>query len=81
MLRNATYWILVFINFRPPAARWFIAGLVFHPEYGGDTFLRNIGSHTDYTPEVGSILNYRCQNLWFYIRVHTSISEEDASVP
>jgi hypothetical protein len=32
----------------PPAARWFLARLIFEPE-DGDTFLRNVGSHTDYT--------------------------------
>jgi hypothetical protein len=32
-----------------PAARWFLAGLIFDPEDGGDTFHRNVGPHTDYT--------------------------------
>jgi hypothetical protein len=30
-----------------PAARWLPARLIFDPEDGGDTFLRNFGSHTD----------------------------------
>jgi hypothetical protein len=25
-----------------------LLGWFFHPEHGGDTFLRNVGSHTDY---------------------------------
>jgi hypothetical protein len=28
---------------------WFPARLIFDPEAGGDTFLRNVGSYTDYT--------------------------------
>jgi hypothetical protein len=28
-------------------ARWFLARLIFDPEDGGDTFFRNVGSHTD----------------------------------
>jgi hypothetical protein len=30
-------------------SRWFLARLIFDPEDGGDTFLRNVGSYTDYT--------------------------------
>jgi hypothetical protein len=30
------------------AAGWFLAWLIFYPEGGDDTFLRNFGSHTDY---------------------------------
>jgi hypothetical protein len=33
----------------PPATRWYLARLISGPEDGGDTFLRNICSHTDYT--------------------------------
>jgi hypothetical protein len=29
--------------------RWFPARLIFDPEDGGETFLRNVGSYTDYT--------------------------------
>jgi hypothetical protein len=29
--------------------RGFLARLIFDPEDGGDTFLRNVGSYTDYT--------------------------------
>jgi hypothetical protein len=29
--------------------RWFLVQLIFDLEDGGDTFLRNIGSHTEYT--------------------------------
>jgi hypothetical protein len=36
------------ISFWPPATRWFLARLILHPEDGSDTFLRNVGSHTDY---------------------------------
>jgi hypothetical protein len=32
-----------------PATRWIFGRLIFDPEDGGDTFLRNIGSHTHYT--------------------------------
>jgi hypothetical protein len=28
---------------------WFLARLIFDPEDGGDTFLRSVGSYTDYT--------------------------------
>jgi hypothetical protein len=31
------------------ATRWFLARLIFIPEDGRDVFLRNAGSHTDYT--------------------------------
>jgi hypothetical protein len=31
----------------PPAARWFLALLIFDPEDGGDMFHRNVGSHKD----------------------------------
>jgi hypothetical protein len=30
-------------------SRWFLARLIFDPEDGGNTFLRNVGSYTDYT--------------------------------
>jgi hypothetical protein len=29
-------------------ARWFLARLILDPEDGDDTFLRNVGSYTDY---------------------------------
>jgi hypothetical protein len=32
-----------------PCSRWFLARLIFDHEDGGDTFLRNVGSYTDYT--------------------------------
>jgi hypothetical protein len=32
-----------------PATRWFLGWLTFELEDSGDTFLRNVGSHTDYT--------------------------------
>jgi hypothetical protein len=40
-----------FISFLPRyrLARWFLARLIFDPEDGGDIFLRNVGSYTDYT--------------------------------
>jgi hypothetical protein len=31
------------------AAHWFLARPIFDPEDGGDTFLRKVGSHTNYT--------------------------------
>jgi hypothetical protein len=34
---------------KPPAACWLLALLIFDPEDGGDTSLRNVGSHVDYT--------------------------------
>jgi hypothetical protein len=40
--------------------------LIFYPEDGGDTFLRNVGSHSDYTayiPEDGDYHNCRCEEL------------------
>jgi hypothetical protein len=48
----------------PPATRWFLARLIFYPEDGGDTFLRNYNTRTTrrYIPE-DNILNYRCENL------------------
>jgi hypothetical protein len=30
-------------------SRWFLASGLFYPEDGGDTFLRNVGSHKIYT--------------------------------
>jgi hypothetical protein len=38
----------------------------FVPEYKGDTFLRNVGSHANYTT-LNPIHNYRCQNLKSYM--------------
>jgi hypothetical protein len=39
-----------------PATRWFPARQIFEPEDGGDTFLRNVGSHTRrYIPEDGNM--------------------------
>jgi hypothetical protein len=43
-----------------------LAWLIFDPEDGGDTFLRNVGSHEDYIAEYGSIHNYSCGNLKSY---------------
>jgi hypothetical protein len=31
-----------------PAARWFLSLLIFDPEDGGETILRNVGSHTEW---------------------------------
>jgi hypothetical protein len=48
-----------------PATRWFLDQLIFDPENGGDTFLRNIGSLRTtqrYIPEDSNIYNYRCEN-------------------
>jgi hypothetical protein len=32
----------------PPAARWFLARLIFNPEDGSDKFFRNVGVHKNY---------------------------------
>jgi hypothetical protein len=43
--------------------------LIFDPEVGCDTFLRNIGSHKDYKalhPDDSNIHLYRCENLKSY---------------
>jgi hypothetical protein len=40
IMKVAIFWQLV--------ARWFLAGLIFNPEDGGDTFLQNVRSYTEY---------------------------------
>jgi hypothetical protein len=35
----------IFSDTAPLAERWFLARLIFNPENGGDTFLRNNGSY------------------------------------
>jgi hypothetical protein len=43
---------------QPPAARWFLALLIFGPDDGSNTFLRNVGSHRTtrrYIPEDSNI--------------------------
>jgi hypothetical protein len=43
------------------SARWVLPWLIFDPEYGGGTFLRNVGSYTDtqrYIKEDGNIHTY-----------------------
>jgi hypothetical protein len=44
-------------------ARLFLARLIFYPENGGNTFLRNVGSHTDYAALYRKRYNYCCENL------------------
>jgi hypothetical protein len=39
-------------NVSPHAARWILALQIFDPKDGGDTFLRNVGSHMDYNKQV-----------------------------
>jgi hypothetical protein len=39
--------------------------LFFDAEVGGDTFLRNVRSHTNHID--GNIHNYRCENLRCYV--------------
>jgi hypothetical protein len=43
---------------RQNTAGWFLARLIFGLEDGFDTFLRNVGSYTDYTAPYHN--NYRC---------------------
>jgi hypothetical protein len=46
---NRHFGVTITLIFRvSPAARWFLAGLVFDPEDGDDTFLPNVGLHMDY---------------------------------
>jgi hypothetical protein len=40
---------LQFLESRYLLAHWFLARMIFDPEDGGDTFLRNVGSYTDCT--------------------------------
>jgi hypothetical protein len=47
---------------RMAAVCLFLAQQISDPEDGGDTFLRNVSSHMDYT-EDGNIHNYHCENL------------------
>jgi hypothetical protein len=47
-------------------SRWFLTRLIFGPEDGGDTFLRNVGSYTDYTVVYQgrcNFYNYHCEIL------------------
>jgi hypothetical protein len=56
-------------------SRWFLARGFFYPEDGGDTFLRNVGSHKSYTaphPEDGILHSRRCENLKSYITINFS---------
>jgi hypothetical protein len=51
-------------------SRWFLARGFFYPEDGGETFLRNVGSHKIYTaphPRHGILHSHRCENLKSYI--------------
>jgi hypothetical protein len=50
-----------------PPARWLLALLIFDLEDGGDTFLRNVGSHTDYTA--------LCPRRWHHSMKDQSITE------
>jgi hypothetical protein len=45
--------------------------LIFYPEDGSDTFLRNVGSHTDYTALFPRIWQHFCPGsfLFFHCRV------------
>jgi hypothetical protein len=81
MLNVAIFWDLVPCN----AERWFLGGLIFDPEEGGDTFLRNIGLRMTtrrYIPEDGNIHNYRCENLksWSFLS-RIPVSTNNTSVP
>jgi hypothetical protein len=64
--QNVAYcnYLIILLFSVSPVARWFLARLIFDTEDGGDTFLRNVISHTDYTalyPRCdGNIHNYRC---------------------
>jgi hypothetical protein len=47
-------------------ARWFLTLLIFDPEDGSDTFLRNVCSYTDYTaPED---VNFQCIQTNYKLR-------------
>jgi hypothetical protein len=48
----------------PHATRWFLLRQILESENGGDTFLRNVVSHTDYTALYARDGNIR------YTRVH-----------
>jgi hypothetical protein len=49
------------------ASRWFIVRLIFDPEDGSDTFLKNVGSYADYTTQHPRRWHsYRCENLKLY---------------
>jgi hypothetical protein len=57
---------------QPPAARCFLARMIFGPEDRGNMFLRNVGSQTNYKAlyTSGNIHNYRCENLKSRINSH-----------
>jgi hypothetical protein len=42
---------VVWLSHMLPAPIWFLSRLIFDPEDGSHTFLRNIGSHTDYAAQ------------------------------
>jgi hypothetical protein len=60
LLRSGPYITLIPIDSSfclATCSRWFLIRLIFNPENGGDTFLRNVGSYTGYTtlfPEDGN---------------------------
>jgi hypothetical protein len=68
-----------------PAARWFLAGLIFDPEDGINTFHRNVGPHIDYRalyPRRGQhsaslILEQRDENDQKIPQVNILCSNED----
>jgi hypothetical protein len=55
VMNVATFWDIVACSphvnryFLATCYSWFLSLLIFNPEDGGDTFLRNVSSHTDYT--------------------------------
>jgi hypothetical protein len=45
IIKNAFFWDMAAAT----CSLWFLARGFFYPEDGGDTFLRNVGSHKKYT--------------------------------
>jgi hypothetical protein len=69
---GGTYHLHGLKSAQPPATRWFLARLIFDPEDGGDTLLRNVGLHTDYTTlypaiwqySIGKLMNDESEGSW-----------------
>jgi hypothetical protein len=43
-MKEAVFWVATVTS-----SSWFLAHRFFYPEDGGDTILRNVGSHKNYT--------------------------------
>jgi hypothetical protein len=58
-MKNAVFWDVASYRSAATCSIWYLARGFFYPEDGGDTFLRNVGSHKIYTahiPEYGILL-------------------------